>query len=81
MGPLGIRTNRYRAGRAHGRPGREPNAHSAWKVFSSLPIPSISTTQVLPGASRIGGLRTKPTPPGVPVTITSPGLNATKFEQ
>ena len=36
------------------------------------PIPSISTSTTSPGFIQSGGIRFTPTPPGVPVTITSP---------
>jgi len=36
------------------------------------PIPSISTSKISPGCMKTGGLRAAPTPPGVPVMITSP---------
>jgi hypothetical protein len=41
--------------------------------FLRTPIPSISISTISPGLRKIGGLRTNPTPLGVPVEITSPG--------
>jgi hypothetical protein len=40
-----------------------------------IPIPSISTSTVLPGCKNTGGLRAKPTPGGVPVKIKSPAFS------
>ena len=42
-------------------------------VFFNRPTPSISTSTVSPAFIHGGGVRTQATPPGVPVTITSPG--------
>ena len=42
---------------------------------------SISTSTVSPGFSQSGGVRFAPTPPGVPVAITSPGSSLVKVEQ
>ena len=39
----------------------------------SVPMLEISTSTVSPGFIQTGGLRPAPTPPGVPVTMTSPG--------
>ena len=41
--------------------------------FTSWPSPSISLTITSPGFRYSGGLRYMPTPPGVPVKMTSPG--------
>jgi len=49
--------------------------------FRSRPTPSISTSTVSPGFSHKGGVRLAPTPPGVPVAITSPGSSRVKVEQ
>ncbi|MGY3420517.1 hypothetical protein ACVWZW_000992 [Bradyrhizobium sp. F1.13.4] len=38
-------------------------------------MPEISTSTVSPGRIHRGGLRLAPTPPGVPVTMTSPGTS------
>ena len=45
----------------------------AFTGFESRPMPSISTTTSSPAFRKMGGLRAKPTPCGVPVLITSPG--------
>src|SRR5271156_1054324 len=42
-----------------------------------LPIDSTSTTTSSPGLSSRGGLKLIPTPPGVPVAMTSPALSVT----
>src|SRR3546814_10502159 len=42
-------------------------------VLVSTPIPPTSTSTVSPSFMKIGGLREKPTPLGVPVAMTSPG--------
>ena len=49
-------------------------------LLRSTPISVISISHTSPGFMNSGGLRTKPTPPGVPVTITSPGFNGVKVE-
>lgn len=38
-------------------------------------MPEISTSTVSPGRIHNGGVRFAPTPPGVPVTMTSPGTS------
>src|SRR5471030_844945 len=50
-------------------------------VFDKVPMRDISTSIVSPGVSQTGGSRKAPTPPGVPVMITSPGCNAVNDEQ
>ena len=60
--------------------GTGPGA-AAWRrrvqssliVFASTPTLSISISTLSPGFIHTGGVRREPTPPGVPVTITSPG--------
>jgi len=52
----------------------------ALMVFTSTPTLLISTSTVSPGFIHTGGLRRAPTPPGVPVTITSPGSSGVKVE-
>ena len=47
----------------------------------SRPMPVISTSTLSPGLSQRGGCRFAPTPPGVPVAITSPGTSGVKSEQ
>ena len=42
---------------------------------------SISTSTTSPGFIHNGGVRLAPTPPGVPVTITSPGYSRVNDEQ
>ena len=41
---------------------------------------SISISTLSPGFIQIGGLRRAPTPPGVPVTSTSPGTSVVQVE-
>ena len=40
-------------------------------------MPLISTSTVSPTRIHKGGMRLAPTPPGVPVTMTSPGASGT----
>src|SRR6187455_1741258 len=54
---------------------------SATIGLRSRPTPSISISQTSPGFIHSGGLRTQPTPPGVPETITSPGESGVKLEK
>src|SRR6185436_661196 len=49
-------------------------------TLRSRPTLLISTSQTSPGFMNSGGLRAAPTPPGVPVTITSPGCSVVKIE-
>ena len=44
-------------------------------------MPSIDTVTTSPSASSTGGSRKIPTPPGVPVAITSPGSSVNAIEQ
>ena len=44
-------------------------------------MPEISTSTVSPAFIQTGGLRPAPTPPGVPVTMTSPGSSCVHVEQ
>ncbi len=46
----------------------------------SVPIWSTTISQTSPGFIHTGGLRRAPTPPGVPVTITSPGCSGAMVE-
>jgi hypothetical protein len=62
------------------RANRAPYASSAMPLRKS-PIRSISTSTTSPGFIQSGGVRLDPTPPGVPVTITSPGSSRVKDEQ
>ncbi len=48
--------------------------------LTSVPIPSISISQVSPASRYRGGLRENPTPSGVPVVMTSPGASGMKDE-
>ena len=68
----------------HGRPAHEPAATrtqpSSLIGLTSTPIFSISISQVSPFFIHTGGLRAKPTPDGVPVTITSPGSSVMPWE-
>lgn len=56
-------------------------AASSVTGFRRQPIFEISTSTVSPGRSHSGGLRLAPTPPGVPVTMTSPGRSGRMAEQ
>ena len=58
-----------------------PDTDSTRQVFSSTPMPSISTVTRSPSARYRGGLRKAPTPEGVPVAITSPGSSVKAMEQ
>ena len=44
-------------------------------------MPEISTSMTSPGFIHRGGLRAAPTPPVVPVAITSPGASSVNVEQ
>ena len=46
---------------------------SATHRLRSSPMPSMRLVTTCPGCRKIGGVRAKPTPAGVPVRITSPG--------
>ena len=48
-------------------------AASSWTGLDNTPIPSISTSNTSPCFIQTGGFRAAPTPPGVPMMITSPG--------
>ena len=54
---------------------------SVRQTLRSRPIRSISTVTSSPSASRSGGSRKMPTPPGVPVAMTSPGSRLNDCEQ
>ncbi len=58
----------------------DAHAQSSAMVLRSTPMASTSTSTTSPGFMNTGGLRLLPTPPGVPVTITSPGNSGTKLE-
>jgi hypothetical protein len=45
----------------------------------NIPRRSISTSTISPGFNQSGGVRREPTPPGVPVAITSPGSRRVTF--
>ena len=49
-------------------------SYSATTGLDRVPMPAMVTSTVSLGWSRIGGVWRRPTPPGVPVAITSPGL-------
>ena len=54
--------------------GVEPGAaRSPLTGWASVPMPSTVSSTWSPGRRNSGGLRVKPTPPGVPVAITAPG--------
>ena len=50
-------------------------AASSRHVLVSFPMCSISTSMTSPSWRKTGGLRNAPTPRGVPVAITSPGMS------
>jgi len=49
------------------------NSYPSAIEFSRMPTLSISISTLSPGFIHTGGVRRAPTPPGVPVTSTSPG--------
>ena len=49
-------------------------------MFESIPISEISTSTLSPSFIKIGGFLLNPTPPGVPVTRTSPALHGIALE-
>ena len=57
-----------------------PPAHSSVMVLVSVPMLPIETSTVSPAFIHKGGVRLPPTPPGVPVAITSPDDRAVKVE-
>ena len=57
--------------------GRVLLSHNA---ETPLPMASTTISQTSPGFMKICGVRLLPTPPGVPVTITSPGDSGMKVE-
>ena len=59
---------------------RPPCDQPSLIVWRNRPTPVISTSTVSPGNMNSGGVRAAPTPPGVPVTITSPGSSGAKVE-
>src|SRR5438105_6807382 len=62
--------------------GCHPRSYaSSTTGLRSTPMFSISTSTTSPGLRKIGGLRVKPTPAGVPVAITSPGTRSKMVEQ
>ena len=63
------------------QPARRTDHPTAFStVFRKVPIFSIWTSQMSPAFIKIGGVREKPTPDGVPVAMTSPGFNGTSAE-
>ena len=52
-----------------------------WHRFRSSPSPSTLTTTSSPGCRKMGGLRAKPTPGGVPVETISPGSSVITWER
>lgn len=54
---------------------------SSTTVFSSTPMRLISISTRSPARNQIGGLRAMPTPPGVPVTSTSPGCRRVNVDR
>ncbi len=55
-------------------------SHPALIVLTSTPTLLTSISTLSPGFIHTGGLRRAPTPPGVPVTIASPGSRVVKVE-
>merc|ERR1711972_622142 len=55
--------------------------HSAITGFVSSPMRSIATVTVSPGFRCLGGLREKPTPSGVPVSMIVPGNKVVPSER
>ena len=49
-------------------------------MFESTPISEISTSTLSPSFIKTGGFLLKPTPPGVPVTKTSPARHGIALE-
>ena len=49
-------------------------------MLDKTPIWVTSTSTLSPGFKKTGGFLLNPTPPGVPVTNTSPALHAIAFE-
>ena len=64
-----------------GRHHTGTRAGSNRQTLTSRPIPSISTVTSSPSPRSAGGSRKMPTPPGVPVAITSPGSRRNDWEQ
>src|ERR1019366_3357177 len=62
-------------------PEGEVQGASSTTRLVSWPTFSISTTISSPDFIQSGGSRRAPTPPGVPVTITSPGRSSVQSEQ
>ena len=63
---------------ARAQHARTAQRDSSTTGFRSTPIPEISTSSTSPALSQTGGWRLLPTPPGVPVAITSPGTSSVK---
>jgi hypothetical protein len=61
------------AGKSRPRSRSPAHSFSSSIGLRSTPTPSISTSQTSPARMNTGGLRAKPTPDGVPVTMMSPG--------
>ena len=68
------------AGSDHQDVGVDDVAHqgTSWTVLRRVPRPVISTSTTSPSESSPEGTMNRPTPPGVPVTITSPGESRVK---
>src|SRR6266702_651196 len=58
----------------------EQRSYPAFTVLTSTPTLLTSISTVSPGFIHTGGLRRAPTPPGVPVKMTSPGSSVVKVE-
>src|SRR5215468_2019338 len=72
-------------GRAGAPSGRQRQSSgpptSATTRLRMVPTSSTVTSMTSPGSIQTGGVRAKPTPPGVPVAITSPGARRVKEEK
>ena len=70
---------------AAGRPGRHRQSAgapaSATTRLRIVPTFSTVTSMTSPGCIQTGGCRANPTPPGVPVAITSPGTSRVNEEK
>src|SRR5437867_6373105 len=62
------------------RSGRAPVQPNSTTGFLRTPIPSISISATSSGFMKIGGFLVKPTPPGVPVAMTSPASSVITLE-
>lgn len=82
--PVHTRLSRIENARHSASARRRLNGHrsdySSRIPFLSVPMASTTISQTSPGFMKIWGVRLLPTPPGVPVTITSPGDSGVNVE-